>query len=77
MPIEKIILMSRFVIKETSLNIDCLAGFCHCLVTTMSAHVHAFCHSVFESGFINNCFRRNIQIRTKNNTKVDFAYNDD
>ena len=35
--------------KEIDVKVGCFAGFCHHHVATMSAHMHAYCHPLFES----------------------------
>ena len=39
--------------KETGPKVGCFAGFCHHRSTTMSAHTHVYCYSLFESGYPN------------------------
>ena len=35
--------------KEMDSKVDCFAGFCHHHVATMSGHMHAYRHPLFES----------------------------
>ena len=38
------------VINETAPTVYCFAGFCHHRLVTTSAHTHAYCYFLFESG---------------------------
>ena len=52
LPIETVIPMSRIanhVINETGSKVDCLPGFCHHHLATMSVHTHVHRYCLFES----------------------------
>ena len=36
--------------KETDSKVDCFTDLCHHCLVTMSAHMHAYHYSLFESG---------------------------
>ena len=55
----------------------CFAGFCHHSVTTMSVHTHAYrFESRTKNRSVNNHFMQERYVSTKNDSKVDFSYND-
>ena len=75
---------NNHVVNETAPKVNCFAGFCHCRLVTMSAHTHAHCYSLSESGIktglwtitlcrkilvLSYCF-----MNTKNNSKVGMIF---
>ena len=42
--------IQKHVIKETGPKVGCFAGFCDHRLTTINAHMHAYCYPLFGSG---------------------------
>ena len=64
--------------EETASQCSCFAHFCHNCVATVGAHMHTYLYPLFQSGTKKSLKRSRTftYVNTKNNSKVDFSYND-